>query len=131
MRQIEIVTTQKQELLDITEVIQEEINKANIQEGLVFIFLLHTTAGIFVTENEEGLKEDWIQFYKKITSGIEYHHDHLDGNASSHIFAGILGQGKMVPIKDGKLVLGTWQRIFLAELDGPRHRKIALQFIKN
>ncbi|MCD6271173.1 YjbQ family protein [bacterium] len=131
MQEIEIATTQKHELIDITEAIQEEIRKANIQTGLIFIFSLHTTSGILITENEEGLKEDWMQFFKKITSGIDYHHDHLDGNAPSHIFAGILGQGTLVPIRNGRLVLGTWQRIFLAELDGPRNRKIALQFIKN
>ncbi len=131
MIEIGISSHKKIELIDITEKVQKEIEKAAIQEGVVFIFSLHTTSSIFITENEEGLKKDWMQFFKKITSGIEYYHDHLDGNAPSHIFAGILGQGKMVPIKDGRLVLGTWQRIFLAELDGPRHRKIVLQFIKN
>ena len=130
MKKISIRTSQKEELIDITEIIQEEIENVKIRDGLVFVFCLHTTAGIFITENEPGLKKDWLSFFKKITSGISYFHNHLDGNADSHIFGALIGQSQLLPVREKKLILGRWQRIFLIELDGPRKREIIIDFLK-
>jgi secondary thiamine-phosphate synthase enzyme len=131
IEEIEISTKERYELVDITKKVREIIEKKGLKNGLVFIFILHTTAGILITENEEGLKKDWVEFFKKVTKDIDYLHDRLDNNAASHIFSGLLGQEKSLIIKNGNLVLGTWQRIFLAEWDGPRKRKILLKFIKD
>lgn len=131
MIEIEITTNKKIELVDITQRIEREIEKIKMQEGLLFIFVLHTTASLFISENEEGLREDWINFFQKLTSGSNYQHDHLDGNAPSHLFGGLLGQSIILPVSHGKLLLGTWQRVFLFELDGPRTRKLVLKFVNN
>lgn len=131
MKEIIVKTNKKVDLIDITAEIEKELQKEDIKNGIVFLFVLHTTAGLLINENEEGLKRDWISSFHQITSKIDYLHNQLDGNGPAHIFASLIGQEKLIPVKDGKLLLGTWQRIFLFELDGPRTRKIILQIIKN
>jgi len=90
----------------------------------------HSTAGILLTENEQGLIQDWLNLFKKITSGINFAHNKIDDNADSHLLSGLVGQGKTLVIEDGRLIRGTWQQIFLAEFDGPRQRRILIKIIK-
>ncbi|MCD6085945.1 YjbQ family protein, partial [bacterium] len=102
---------------------------SKVEDGLVLVFVPHSTAGVVLTENEKGLKNDWIEIFKKLTSGIEFEHNKIDDNADSHLLSGLIGQGKVLPIKDGKIIRGTWQQIFLVEFDGPRERKVILEII--
>ena len=126
-KEIIISTKERYQLVDITEDIKEEVKSSGVEEGFVFIFTPHSTAGIILTENEEGLVKDWVNFFKKLTSGNNFFHDRIDNNADSHILSGLLGQGKTLLIEDGNIVCGTWQQIFFVELDGPRKRKIKIK----
>jgi len=83
-----------------------------------------------LTENEEGLKQDWLVFLKKLVSGFTFQHDKIDDNADSHILSGLVGQEKILPFRDGRIIRGTWQQIFLLELDGPRSRKVIVTIVK-
>ncbi len=127
MNKFNIQTIQRYELVDITDKIEEIIKKENISDGIIVVFLPHSTAGLLLTENEPGLKEDWLNFFKKIVFGIDFLHDKIDDNADSHILAGLINQEKTLIVQDGNLVRGTWQQIFLAEFDGPRNRQVIVK----
>ena len=128
-KELDISTENRYELVDITEEVEEIVKESKIEDGLVLVFVPHSTAGVVLTENEKGLKNDWLEIFKKLTSGIDFEHNKIDDNADSHLLSGLIGQGKVLPIKDGKIIRGTWQQIFLAEFDGPRERKVIVEII--
>lgn len=122
--EISVSTPQKMALVDITEKIEEVIKKSNVKNGICFIFVPHTTAGILINENyDPSVVRDIISTYDKIVpSNIPY--AHAEGNAPAHIKSTIVGANTFLFIREGKLKLGTWQGVFLAEFDGPRYRKV-------
>ena len=122
-----IQTKQRYELVDITEKVEKVVKESNIKEGWVLVFVSHSTAAIVLTENEEGLKKDWLNFLKTTVAGFDFQHNRIDDNADSHILSGLIGQGRILPVKDGQMVRGTWQNIFLIELDGPRSRRVVVE----
>ncbi len=126
--EIEIPTREEFELIDITHLINQKIRESGIKDGIAVIFTRHTTTALFVNENETGLLEDVREFFQSlIPKGKGYKHDRIDRNAHSHLRSIILNPSLAIPIKDGRLLLGTWQSVIFAELDGPRRRKV---FIK-
>ncbi len=126
-----ISTFKRYQLLDITSKIEEIVEQSKIENGLVLVFVPHSTAGIVLTENESGLKQDWLSVLKKLVSGFNFLHNQIDNNADSHILSGLVGQGKVLPIRNRKLARGTWQQILLAEFDGPRNRRVIVEIIKS
>ncbi|MGB2762033.1 MAG: secondary thiamine-phosphate synthase enzyme YjbQ [Minisyncoccales bacterium] len=128
-KEFSISTENRYQLVDITEKVEEIVKEGGAKEGLVFVFVPHSTAGIILTENEEGLKKDWISVLKKLVSGFDFLHNRIDDNADSHILSGLIGQGKILPLKNKEVIRGTWQQIFLVEFDGPRTRKIIVKII--
>jgi len=122
--EISVSTPQKVALVDITDKIEEAIKKSNVKNGICFIFVPHTTAGILINENyDPSVVRDIISTYDKIVpSNIPY--AHAEGNSPAHIKSTIVGTNTFLFVRDGKLNLGTWQGVFLAEFDGPRYRKV-------
>jgi len=131
MKEFGVSTQKKYQLVDITDRVEEIVREAGIKDGLVLAFVAHSTAAILLTENEEGLKQDWLDVLKKLVSGLDFQHNKIDDNADSHILSGLVGQGKIVPLEDGRIVRGTWQQIFLAEFDGPKTRKVIIKIISD
>ena len=128
---LKIETSKRIELIDITSEIQEEIMKSEVSEGICIISTGHTTAGIVINENESGLKEDILALLKKLVpTDAGYMHDRIDNNADSHLRAMLLGASETLPVSEGKLELGTWQRIFFAEMDGPRSRTVNITLLR-
>lgn len=127
MERFEVQSKERYELINITDRVEAIVEKSKIKNGLVFVFIPHSTAGIVLTEDEPGLKKDWLDFLKKIVSGFDFLHNRIDNNADSHILSGLIGQGKTLPVENGQIVRGTWQDIFLVELDGPRSRKVLIK----
>jgi secondary thiamine-phosphate synthase enzyme len=126
--QFTVSTNKRIELVDITDQIEEIVRQADISQGSCLIFVPHSTAAILITENETGLIKDWEKFIKKLTAGETWKHNRIDNNAEAHLLSGLIGQTKTIPIKNNQLQRGTWQQIFLVELDGPRGtRKITVQ----
>lgn len=122
---IEVQTSQETELVDITERVKEIVRGAGARDGFCVIHALHTTTGIIVNENEARLREDILSALDKaVPKGAGYQHDQIDHNAHSHLRAILLGPSATIPIENGSLALGTWQSIFLVELDGPRKRTV-------
>ncbi|PIR07275.1 hypothetical protein COY65_02630 [Candidatus Jorgensenbacteria bacterium CG_4_10_14_0_8_um_filter_39_13] len=136
--EINVSSEEKYQLIDITDRVEKIVKESGIKDGLVLVFVPHSTAGILLTENEAGLKEDWLSFLKRLVSGFDpeaeqarsgadFQHNRIDDNADSHILSGLIGQEKVFPLKGGRLLRGIWQQIFLLELDGPRNRKIIVE----
>ena len=124
MKEIEVSTTQRLELIDITRDIEKIVENSGISKGLVHVFVPHATAAIIANENEAGLLEDYINLIKEIFKpGGPWKHNRIDDNAHAHLAAGLIGASRSFPIVNGRLVRGTWQNIFLLELDGPRSRR--------
>ena len=130
LKKFNITTKYRYQLIDITEKVEEMVQTSGIKNSLVLIFVPHSTVAIILTENEAGLKKDWLVVLKKLVSGFDFFHNEIDNNADSHILSGLMGQGKTLAIEDGRLIRGTWQQIFLLELDGPRTRKIFVKILK-
>ncbi len=129
--QLKIDTSKHVELVDITSEVEEEVRKSEIAQGICLISTRHTTAGIIINENEGGLKEDILDLLNKLVpTGAGYKHDRIDDNADSHLRTVLLGASEALPILEGKLELGTWQRIFFAEMDGPRSRTVNITLLR-
>jgi len=128
--EFEIETSKKTEVVDITQKIEKIVDKSNVKNGICLIFLPHATASMILEEAESGLMEDIEKLVQKnFPRGMGYKHDRIDDNASSHLASGFIGQSRILPIKNGNLVRGTWQRPMLLELDGPRTREISVTIL--
>jgi len=131
IKEISVSTQNRYQLIDITDEVEKVVTESKIKDGLCLVFVAHSTAAIILTENESGLKNDWLKILKKIVEGEKFEHDRIDDNADSHILSGVLGQGKTLPVENGRIIRGTWQQIFLVELDGPRTRRVVIKAIKS
>jgi len=125
--ELSINTNKREELIDITSLIEKNIN---IKNGILHIFIPHATAGITINENADpNLPEDINDFLNKLVKKRIWKHDKIDNNADAHIKASLIGSSVLIPIENKEMLLGRWQNIFLCEFDGPRKRKIILNFI--
>ncbi len=126
-----IKSTKRTEMIDVTDIIQKQINKLGISNGICICYVPHTTGGITINEGADpNVCRDIIcKLNQLIPKGDMY--KHLEGNADSHIKATIVGNSINIIIENGSLVLGTWQKIFFCEFDGPRTRKIYIKTIRN
>jgi secondary thiamine-phosphate synthase enzyme len=129
-----IVTHERLELHDLTDRVMESVRKLHITEGTVNLFSTHTTCTVFINEVQQALMSDMKKFLEHIVDSADawLHNDpnfsDCDrGNADSHLRALLLGHSLTLQISGGEVVLGQWQRILLAELDGPRTRTLRLQ----
>jgi secondary thiamine-phosphate synthase enzyme len=128
---LELRTSKRTEIIDITDKVQEEVRKTGVRDGLAIIYTRHTTTAITINEGERGLMEDIEDVMcRLVPRGAGYKHDIMDDNADSHIRAILLGNSVVVPVSNGRLDLGTWQRVLFIELDGPRsNRRIVVKVI--
>ena len=131
---IVISTDQRVELIDLTKQIMEFARKFNIKEGLVSLWSMHTTCTLFINEFQTALLADIKRFLEHMVArDAEYLHnnpEHSDCdrfNADSHLRAMLLGHSLTLQVSGGEVVLGQWQRILMAELDGPRARTLRIQ----
>jgi secondary thiamine-phosphate synthase enzyme len=125
-----IKTSSRIEMIDITEKIAVFVKKHQIERGLCFLFVPHTTAGITINENADFTVQLDINngLSKLIPAGENY--SHLEGNSDSHIKSTLVGSSLNVIIEGGRLVLGTWQGIYFCEYDGPRNRSLYIKLIE-
>src|SRR5580765_4563635 len=127
MTELRIRTRTKRELVDITRELGAIVAKAELAEGLCHVYVAHATAAIVINENDDpNVCVDVLDALDRLVPAGIWRHDRVDGNAASHIQATILGPGETIPVREGKLLLGTWQAVMLVELDGPRDRRIVV-----
>ena len=126
---IPIHTHRRTEILDITSEVQRVVRGSNQKEGICYLFVPHTTAGVTINENaDESVKEDILQKLQKVIPFEDNYH-HLEGNSAAHIKSSLIGCSVMVIIEKGQLKLGTWQGIYFCEFDGPRTRRVWVKMI--
>jgi len=132
MMDMDIQTTTRTELIDITDRVRAVVKEHGIKDGICVISTRHSTGSIMINENERGLRNDILDMLEKLVPENEsYAHNQNDNNAHAHLRAVLLGMSETVPVEDGHMVLGTWQSIFFVELDGPRKRSINIKIVES
>lgn len=128
MNVIVIKTVNKDQVVDITERVEEELNESKTTNGICILFVQHTTCALTTADLDPGTDEDMLEAFQKMIPQIQFRHPHDPEHTPDHILSSIIGPSLIIPFENKKLQLGTWQRIVLIEFDGPRERKITISF---
>jgi secondary thiamine-phosphate synthase enzyme len=130
MIMIEIETCKSVDVVDITDQVERTLRESCVDDGILLVYSLHTTTGLTVNEADGALINDIMSLLQRIApSGAGYQHDRGDGNAHAHLQAMLIGNSLIIPVENGRLVMGVWQRILFFELDGPRRRSIFVRVL--
>jgi secondary thiamine-phosphate synthase enzyme len=126
-----IRTSKRDEMIDITNYVQETVNESGIQEGIVVVYCPHTTAGITINENADpDVKRDMMRRFDEVYPWEHELDRHMEGNTAAHMKASTVGVSQHVIVTEGTLLLGTWQGVYFCEYDGPRHRTFFVKVLK-
>ena len=121
---LSVSTGTKMEFVDITSLVQKEVINSGIRDGICYVYNPHTTAGLTINEGADpAVQDDILGVFKQVIPS-NYPYKHMEGNSPAHIMASLMGSSITVFVENGRLVLGTWQKIFFCEFDGPRARKV-------
>jgi len=127
VKEINVPTKGRTELVDITRQVQRVVAESGVQDGVCHAYVPHTTAGLTINENADpSVREDILMELNK-TIPLEDNYKHREGNAAAHIKATIVGSSETLLVERGRLVLGTWQGLFFCEFDGPRSRRVLIK----
>ena len=126
---IEIRTHVRDELIDVTRLVAQAVAESGVPDGAALVYCPHPTAGIAVNEHADPDVADDIVAWLAEMSPRERRWRHVEGNADAHVKATLVGNSALVPVRGGRLDLGTWQGIFFCEFDGPRSRHIDVQML--
>lgn len=127
MKELNISSDRREQLVEITPGVQKVVEGSGVKEGVCAVFCPHTTAGLTVNENADpGVAEDVLKHLRKLVPK-DASFAHSEGNSDAHIKASLMGSSLNLLVKGGRLVLGTWQGVYLCEFDGPRERKIHVE----
>jgi secondary thiamine-phosphate synthase enzyme len=124
-----IRTNNNQEFLDITPAVQQAVQDSGVQDGLVTVFIPHTTAAVTINENADPAVKRDILYKIDDLIPVRDNYKHMEGNSAAHIKASLFGFSETVLIAAGSLQLGTWQDIYFCEFDGPRTRKFFIKIL--
>lgn len=130
MHQLEVRTSRRSEMVDITDQVAGALQQMNLAEGELSVFVPHTTAGVTINEAADPAVAADILSALEALVPWERGWRHSEGNAAAHVKATLVGSSVRVAVEGGRLVLGTWQGIFLCEFDGPRSRRVILSAIQ-
>lgn len=119
-----IKTIKNREVVDITDEVQGHVGK---DAAAVLVFLAHTTCAVTTADLDPGTDLDLLDAVWEMIPKLKYRHPHNPAHVPAHLASSIIGPSVTVPVEDGQLVLGSWQRIILVELDGPRERHITIK----
>lgn len=126
MLHVRVGTRKKREVVDLTDFLEEQLHKGNAQSGICHVLVLHTTAALTTADLDPGTDLDMLDAFEAMMPKLRYRHPHDPSHVPDHILSALIGTALSLPFKNRKLVLGTWQRVVLIELDGPRQRELAL-----
>ena len=126
MVQLDVRTRARSELQDITDRVQQAVGESGVAEGVCHVFVPHTTAGLTLNENwDPDVRGDLVRALAALVPDVPYHHG--EGNSPAHLMSTLVGASESLLVRDGRLVLGSWQGIYLAEFDGPRARRVLVK----
>jgi secondary thiamine-phosphate synthase enzyme len=124
MTRIDIRTSRRDEMVDVTARVAEAVRSDGVAEGLAVVFCPHTTAGVTINENADpDVVTDVLETLRGLVPR-DAGYRHVEGNSDGHVKASLVGSSVTIPVAEGRLVLGTWQGVYFCEFDGPRSRKL-------
>lgn len=127
LKTLSVRTSSQTEMVDVTSQVQGELNKSGVEEGRLTLYVPHTTAAVTINEGADpAVKADILMVLNQMVPW-KADYKHMEGNSPAHVKASLIGPAETVLVYGGRLVLGTWQKIFFCEFDGPRNRKLHLQ----
>lgn len=126
MNTFEVSTGNRTEMIDMTSKVQEAVRKSGLKDGICYVYVPHTTAGVTINENADPsvTRDILMELNKKIP--FEDGYAHAEGNSAAHIKASLMGSSAAIPVAGGALQLGTWQGIYFCEFDGSRRRRVVV-----
>ncbi len=129
MDYIGVKTTKREQFLDITREVQEYLSSNKMQSGVLTLYCSHTTAGLTINEGADPsvVRDILVNLERLIPRNGDY--QHMEGNSDAHIKSSLMGPSLQIIVEDGRPALGTWQKIFFTEFDGPRSRKVWVKWI--
>lgn len=130
---ISVQTQGRHDLQNVTQDIDTVIADSGISAGICVVSVPHTTCGLTVNEEEQGLVEDMVRMAVELLAPLKarkpFQHDRIDHNAQAHLTSSLFGCSVTLPVRDGRLSLGTWQNVFLLDCDGPRNRRVEITIL--
>ncbi|MBM3460772.1 MAG: YjbQ family protein [Armatimonadetes bacterium] len=131
MSTFSVSTRIRRQMVNVTDRIHAAVRDSGCPNGMLLATVMHTTCALVINDANSGWEEDFLSFVGRAVPQLEFQHLH-DGpeHAKSHILGALLGPSLTIGIENGRPVLGTWQSVFLVELEGPRERKINLQVLR-
>ena len=129
MKTLTIATRRKDEVVDITETVETVLQETQAENGVCIVFVAHTTCALTTVDLDPGTDRDFLDALRQLLPRISYRHPHDPSHTPDHILSSILGPSLAIPYSNRQLLLGTWQRIVLVELDGPRRRTVHVSCI--
>jgi secondary thiamine-phosphate synthase enzyme len=127
LRNINIKTKSRNEFVDITAEIQSVIDESGVKNGVCYVYIPHTTAGVTINEGADPSVARDIQNTLSRLVPHSGHYLHIEGNSDAHINTTLVGSSQTIIIEGGRPLLGTWQSVFFCEFDGPRHRRVSVK----
>lgn len=129
IRHLEVRSRHRNEFIDITRDVEGALGESGVKEGVCYVYVPHTTAGVTINEGADpSVQKDILNSLSRLVPA-NAGYLHAEGNSDAHIKSSLVGASACVPISGGKLALGTWQAIYFCEFDGPRHRRAVVKFI--
>jgi len=129
MNRLSVKTGKKREVLDITDLVEEQLGRNGSASGVCHLLVLHTTAALTTADLDPGTDLDMLDAFEAMVPKLRYRHPHNPAHVPDHILSALIGTSITLPFEKKKLLLGTWQRVVLVELDGPRERELALSIL--
>ena len=127
LKTLSVKTSAQTEMVDVTSQVQNELSGSGVKEGRLTLYVPHTTAAVTINEGADpAVKSDILMVLNQMVPW-KANYQHMEGNSPAHVKATLVGSAETVLVSGGRLVLGTWQRIFFCEFDGPRNSKLHLQ----
>ena len=127
MQRMKIKTRKKREIVDITDGLQDLLKRAHsAKTGICHVSVLHTTAALTTADLDPGTDLDMLDAFEQMIPKLHYRHPHNPAHVPDHILSALIGTSVALPVESGRVLLGTWQRVVLVELDGPRDRDVVL-----
>ncbi len=125
-----IKTEKRREIINITREVEKAIQESQIQEGIALINSMHITSSVFINDEEQGLKEDFLEWLEQLAPVKDYrHHRTGEDNGDAHLKRTIMGREVVVAITNNRLDFGPWEQIFYGEFDGKRHKKVLIKIL--
>jgi secondary thiamine-phosphate synthase enzyme len=131
LQTLNVRTSQRSEMLDVTDRVNKLVRSNNMLEGMVVVYVPHTTAAVTINENADpDVKHDMLKKLQTLIPKEEAYYLHVEGTSDSHVKTSLVGNSVMVLVERGRLVLGRWQGIYFCEFDGPREREMMVKLVK-